>query len=171
MNHPQVVQSPIVNYCLKVKIDGHTEPQLVPKCLLYLSVRELHNKLVISTIDGGLKEAREEDDNIFISDYTLRSLLPPQLKIFHQYIRSYVVANVAYLPKLCIHNYYFGVIVIKKSSRISEKMLKTEGLRGNQIAYMKHIKMYSCHMGVIFTPKHMKWQSQQCVHTNSKIMS
>ena len=26
MHHPQVVQSPIVNDCLKVKIDGHTEP-------------------------------------------------------------------------------------------------------------------------------------------------
>ena len=25
MHHPQVVQSPIFNYCLKVKIDGHTE--------------------------------------------------------------------------------------------------------------------------------------------------
>ena len=31
MYHPQVVQSPIVNDFLKVKIDGHTEPQLVPK--------------------------------------------------------------------------------------------------------------------------------------------
>ena len=31
MHHPQVVQSPAVNDCLKVKIDGHTEPQLVPK--------------------------------------------------------------------------------------------------------------------------------------------
>ena len=39
MHHPQVVQSPIVNDCLKVKIDGHTEPQLVPKLLLQLSVR------------------------------------------------------------------------------------------------------------------------------------
>ena len=26
MHHPQVTQSPIVNDCLKVKIDGHTEP-------------------------------------------------------------------------------------------------------------------------------------------------
>ena len=31
MHHPQVVQSPIVNGCLKVKIDSHTGPQLVPK--------------------------------------------------------------------------------------------------------------------------------------------
>ena len=33
MHHPQVVQSPIANDCLKVKIDGYTEPKLVPKCL------------------------------------------------------------------------------------------------------------------------------------------
>ena len=28
----------------------------------------------------------------------------------------------------------------------------------------------SCHMGVIFTPKHMTWQRQQCVKTHSQIM-
>ena len=75
MNHPQVLQSPIVNDCLKVKIDGHTEPKLVPKHLLQVSVRELHNNILITTIDGGLKEARDEDDNRIISDYTLHSLL------------------------------------------------------------------------------------------------
>ena len=55
MHHPQVVQSPIANDCLKVKIDGYTEPQLVPKLLLHVSVRELYNKLVRNTIYGGLK--------------------------------------------------------------------------------------------------------------------
>ena len=79
MHHPQVVQSPLVNDCLKVKLDVHTEPQLVPKFLLQVSVRELHNKLVSATKDCGLKEARDEDDNIIISDSTLSSLLPPQL--------------------------------------------------------------------------------------------
>ena len=46
INHPKVVQSPIVNDCLKVKIDGYTEPQLVPKLLLQVSVRELHKILL-----------------------------------------------------------------------------------------------------------------------------
>ena len=55
MHHPQVVQSPIVNDSLKVKIDGHNELQLVPKLLLQVSVRELHNNLVSATIDGGIK--------------------------------------------------------------------------------------------------------------------
>ena len=43
-------------------------------------VRELFNSLVIDPIDGGLKDARDEDGNIIISDSILRSLLPPQLK-------------------------------------------------------------------------------------------
>ena len=45
-----------------------------------MSVRELHNILVSDINDGGLKDARYEDDNIVISDSTLCSLLPPQLK-------------------------------------------------------------------------------------------
>ena len=59
----------------------------------------------------------------------------------------------------------------KKNSRISAKILKTEGLGENKIAYMKLIKIHSCHMSVIFTPKHMTWKSQQCVHNHSLIMS
>ena len=85
MHHPQVVQSPIVNDYLKVKIGGHIGPQLVPRLLLHLSVRELHNNLVSATIYGGIKEARDKYYNIIISDSTLRSLLPPQLKISSRY--------------------------------------------------------------------------------------
>ena len=78
--HPQVVQSPISNDCLKFMLDDQTEPHLFPKLLLQLSVRELHNILVSDPHDGGLKYARDEDGNIIISDSTLRSLLLPQLK-------------------------------------------------------------------------------------------
>ena len=80
MHHPQVLQSPIVNDFLNVKTDGPTEPQLVTKLLLQVSSRELHNNIVSDTDNGALKEARDEDDNIIISDSILRSLLPPQLK-------------------------------------------------------------------------------------------
>ena len=52
IHHTQVVQSPIANDCLKVKINGHTEPQLVTKLLLQVSVREPHNNLV-SDADNG----------------------------------------------------------------------------------------------------------------------
>ena len=80
MHHSQVLQSQIVNDFLKVKIDGHTEPQLITILLVQVSTRELDNNLVSTIIDGGIKEARYEYDNITISDSTLRSLLPPQLK-------------------------------------------------------------------------------------------
>ena len=55
IHHTQVVQSSIENDCLKVKIDGYTEPQLVPKFLLWVFVREIHNNLVSATKDGGIK--------------------------------------------------------------------------------------------------------------------
>ena len=76
----QVFQSPIYNDSLKAMFDDQIEPQLVPKLLLQVSVRELHNIIVSDTNDGCLKYARDEDDNIIISDSTLSSLLPPQLK-------------------------------------------------------------------------------------------
>ena len=60
--------------------DDQTEPQLFPKLLLRVSIREMHNIPVSDPNDGGLKDSRDEDDNIIISDYTLHSLLPPQLK-------------------------------------------------------------------------------------------
>ena len=90
MRHPQVVQSPIVDDCLKVKIDGHTEPQLVPDFLFQVSIRELYNNIVSNTDNGRLKETRDEDDNIIISDSTLRSLFPPQLKKNVIKIQGYV---------------------------------------------------------------------------------
>ena len=76
--HPQVFQSPISNECLKVMFDDQTLPKIVPKLLLQVSVRELHNRLLIDPNDGSITDARDEDDNIIISDSTLRSLLPTQ---------------------------------------------------------------------------------------------
>ena len=80
IRHPQVVQSPIYNDYLKVMLDYQTEPQLFPKFLLQVSVRELHNSLVIDPNDGGLKDTRDKYGKIIISDSTLSSLLPTQLK-------------------------------------------------------------------------------------------
>ena len=60
--------------------DDKTESQLVPKLLLQVSIRELHNSLVSDPQYGGLNDARDEENNIIISDSKLRSLLPPQLK-------------------------------------------------------------------------------------------
>ena len=57
--------------------DDQIELQLVPKLLLRVSVRELHNSILSCPTYGGIKDARDEDDNIIISDYTLRSLFTP----------------------------------------------------------------------------------------------
>ena len=78
MHHPQVVLSPIINYFLKVRINSHTESQLVPNLLFQGSVRELHNNLVSATIYVGLNEEQDEDDNMNMSDSALQSILPPQ---------------------------------------------------------------------------------------------
>ena len=60
--------------------DDQTEPHLVPKLLLKVSLRELTNILVSDSNDGGIKETRDEENIIIIRDSTLRSLLPQKLK-------------------------------------------------------------------------------------------
>ena len=110
--HPQVFLSPISNDFLKVLSDDHTEPQLVPKLLLQVSVRELNNGLVSDPNNGGMKDARYEYGKIIIGDSTLRSLLPPQFKKCPQVKRLCVVVNVAFMLKVYIHHCYPGVIGI-----------------------------------------------------------
>ena len=74
------MHSTIANDSLKLSIEGQVEPQLVPKLLLPVSVRELHNITVSPLEEGGLKESRDADNYIIISDSTSRDILPPQLK-------------------------------------------------------------------------------------------
>ena len=80
LQHPQVVQSPIFNDCLKVSIYFHSEPQVVPKFPLQVSVWELHNSKASPPEDGGRKDSIDASSNIIISDYMLCSILPPQLR-------------------------------------------------------------------------------------------
>ena len=93
-------------------LDDQTEPQLIPKLLLQVSVRELHNILVSDPNDGGLKDATDEDDNIIISYSKLRSLFPTQWKKCLHVTRSWVVVDVAFLLKVYIHHCYPGLIGI-----------------------------------------------------------
>ena len=92
--------------------DDQTEPQLVPNFFLHVSIREICNSLLIDPNYGGLKDARDEDDNIITSDSTLRSLLPPQLKNCPHDTRSCVVVDVTFLLKVYIHHCYPGLIGI-----------------------------------------------------------
>ena len=122
--HPQVLQSPIFNDCLKVKIYGHTRPQMVPKLLLKVSVRDLHNSIVSNPGDGGIKEARYANNNIIISNSTLRSLFPPQQKNVST-IKGHVWLWILYIYQ----NYTFLItimewLVIKKTQRSKPKFSK-----------------------------------------------
>ena len=117
-----------------------TEPQLVPTFLIQLSVRELHNSLGIDSNDGSLKDARGEDDNIIISDSTLRSRFPPQLK--QMSARYKVMCGCEYfISAKSIHSsLIFWHDRYLKNSKIRSKIIKAEGLVKNKITYMKHIK-------------------------------
>ena len=48
-----------------------------------MSVQEPHNIMVIPPEEGELNEARKSDNNIIISDYTLRTILLTQPKKIH----------------------------------------------------------------------------------------
>ena len=121
--------------------DDHTEPQLVQKLLLHVSVREFNNSLVSYTNSGGRKDTRDEDDNIIINDSTLCSLLPPQLKQISA--RYSVVCGCEY----CISDKSIHSSLLSwcdrylKNSNIRAKILKAESLVKNHITYMKHIKL------------------------------
>ena len=52
---PQVVHSSVFHDCLKVKMYGHSEPQMVTKHLLHVSVKKPHNNLVSDAENCGLK--------------------------------------------------------------------------------------------------------------------
>ena len=69
--HHRLCSLQFSNDFLKVSIGGHSETQLVPKLLLQVSVWELHNSMVSTSEEGGLKEERDAYNNIIISISTL----------------------------------------------------------------------------------------------------
>ena len=105
-----------------------TEPQLVPKWFLQVSVRELHNSLVSDPNDGGLKDARDEDGKIIISDSTLRSLLPPQLKQMSARYKVMCCCECCISAKIIHSSLLFCRDKYLKNSKIKAKILKAEGL-------------------------------------------
>ena len=53
---------------------------MVPKLLLRVSVRGLHNSLASDPNNGGIKKERYKENNIIIRNSTLLTFWPPQLK-------------------------------------------------------------------------------------------
>ena len=58
----------------------------------------------------------------------------------YQDTRLCVVVSVVYLKKVYINNYYHGMIVIRKNSRVKSNILKTEGLGKIQICIYETYK-------------------------------
>ena len=79
-NHPNVRPSPITRDTLLVKNPLTGLKERTGKLLLEIPVRELHNDMLLPTIEGGFAGARDEDGKIIISDTTLRNLLPFELR-------------------------------------------------------------------------------------------
>ena len=122
-------------------LDDQTEPQLVPKLLPQVSVRELHNSLVSDPNDGLLKDARDEDGKIIISDSTLRSLFPPQLKQISARYKIMCGCECCISAKSIHSSLLSWRDTYLKNSRIKAKMLKSEGLVIKHITYIQHIKI------------------------------
>ena len=106
------MQSPIANYCLKVSIYDHYEPQLVTNVLLQVSVRELHNSILIPPEEGVIKEEIDADNNIIISYSTLQSIPPTQHKKMYAWYKVMCDCECFIYAKLFIQHCYHGVIVI-----------------------------------------------------------
>jgi hypothetical protein len=84
-NHPNVIHShtSIANDMILIKLKGHEEKQRVGKLLLETPIRELHCRMVAKAKVGGLAVARDETNQIIISNTIVRKILKndmPQVK-------------------------------------------------------------------------------------------
>jgi hypothetical protein len=78
-SHENVVTSPIYNETILVKEPGSNEKRRMPKLLLEIPVRELHNLLVAPLDQGGLSQSRDADVKIIVSHTTLRRIIKKDL--------------------------------------------------------------------------------------------
>jgi hypothetical protein len=72
--HPHVIQSPITNDTLLIGNRNTGVTTRVPKLLIEISIRELHNDLLELPGSGGLAEARDAEGKVIIS-YSVFSFL------------------------------------------------------------------------------------------------
>ena len=101
------------------------------------------------------------------------------LHYFHYFHPKKNVVNTqgyVWLHMLHICQKYTSIItfmarsLFKKTQGSHPKRSRHKFWRKIKSAYMKHIKIKSCYIVVIFTPKHMTCQRQQYMNTNSQIM-
>ena len=89
--------------------------------------------------EGGLKEARDEENNIIISVLTLLSILPPQPKkmsVRYKVMRGYeccIYANRIRSPLLSWRDWYLKKFKDEKNNRLFETYKKYVMTHGNHI--------------------------------------
>ena len=91
--------------------------------------------------DGGLKDARDKDGKIIISDSTLSSLLPPQLKQMSTRYKIMCGCEFCISAKSTHSSFLSWRDRYLKNTRIKSKILKAEVLVRKNITYIQHIKI------------------------------
>ena len=78
-NHPDVVNSPLYRDMLWWKKEDGTKEK-IPKLLITIPIRQLHNDMIEPPENGGLEGVRNEKGEVIISDTALRDNLPFNLR-------------------------------------------------------------------------------------------
>ena len=163
--------SPIVNDCIKLSIDGQVEPQLVPKCLLQVSVRELHNSMVIPPEEGELKEAIDTDNNFIISDSILcRILPPPKKKMTYRY--KVMCGCDCFISSKIMH-FYLLTCRDHLLKHLKDRSHNAQNRKSGEISsrIFKSIIIQYNLMVLIFTIPLKTWPCQKCVPVTLNTMA
>ena len=80
-----------------------------------MSVRELHSSLVSDPLEGGIKEARDANNNIIISDYITFNIAIPIKKMLSRYkamcgCECFIYVRGIYSPSLSWREWYLKKI-------------------------------------------------------------
>ena len=128
----------------------HAKTQLVPKIVLWVSIWELHHKMVSPPEEGVLKEARDADNNIISINSTLRNMLPPQLKkISEQY--KLMCGCDCFITAKIIH-YYLLSCWDCHLKQLKDQIQNAQNWRSGEIVssifetYKNYVRPHGCHI-------------------------
>ena len=116
-----------------------TKKHLIPKSLLQVSTRETNNSMVSPPYEGGLKEARYPNNNIVISDSTLRNILQPQLKNMTSQYKCMCVCECCISSKSIHSSLLAWRDIFLKNLKLKVVIGKKEGLVKCPIVSLRHI--------------------------------
>ena len=80
MSHDHVKKSSSSKDSIQVRVDGSNEKVVMPKYYLQLPIRELHAQMIKPQEHGGLNEVRDDNGKVIVSEYSLRKILPKNIK-------------------------------------------------------------------------------------------